>query len=219
MTDTTRIILVRHGESNVTVARTIGGMLTCTGLSDLGRQQAARLRDRFAAGHEPAIDELWSSQMPRAIETAEIVNESLALPLNINPDFEEFRPGEADGLRFDDYVEKYGPVDQLAEPFKLLAPGGESRASFFLRVGTAFSELIGANAGRTTMVACHGGVVDAVVRTLLGIHSEKRFYLSTTNTSLTELSTTDAEGQKNWRLVRYNDCAHLAGLPTETVAH
>lgn len=156
--------------------------------------------------------------MPRAIETAEILNETLGLPLQINPDFEEFRPGEADGIRFDDYVEQYGSIDQMAEPFKLLAPGGESRASFFLRVGAAFADLINENTGKTVLVACHGGVVDVVVRTLLGIHSEKRFYLSTTNTSLTELATTDTEGTRHWRLARYNDSAHLAGLPADTVS-
>ena len=35
----TRLVLVRHGESVATVDRFIGGVRTCTGLSDLGRQQ------------------------------------------------------------------------------------------------------------------------------------------------------------------------------------
>ena len=39
--DLTRITLIRHGESNVTVQRIIGGHRTCTGLSDLGRRQSA----------------------------------------------------------------------------------------------------------------------------------------------------------------------------------
>ena len=40
----TRFIYVRHGESNSTVTRTIGGHRTCTGLSELGHQQAAGQR-------------------------------------------------------------------------------------------------------------------------------------------------------------------------------
>lgn len=212
----TRVTLVRHGESNVTVKRMIGGMETCDGLSELGLQQANRLRDRYRAGHEPAVDALWASDMPRALETAHAVNEALALPLDVSPDFQEFRPGEADGLLFAEYVEKYGSIDQMAEPYRKLAPGGESRADFFLRVGQAFDQLIADNIGRSVMVVCHGGVVDVVVRVLLRIHPENRFYLSTINTSLTELVTTETDAPRNWQLVRYNDSAHLAGLPAAT---
>lgn len=212
----TRLTLVRHGESNVTVKRMIGGMQTCDGLSALGLQQANHLRDRYRAGYEPAVDVLWASDMPRALETAHAVNEALELPLQISPEFQEFRPGEADGLLFAEYVEKYGSIDQMAEPYRKLAPGGESRADFFLRVGAALDELIAENVGRSIMLVCHGGVVDVAVRALLRIQPENRFYLSTINTSLTELITTETEAPRYWQLARYNDSAHLAGLPAST---
>jgi probable phosphoglycerate mutase len=133
----TRLLVVRHGESNVTVNRQIGGPLTCTGLSDLGRQQAERLRDRVAAGELSTIDEVWASTMPRARETAEIINQAIGHELQLDQEFEEFRPGDADGMTFADYVEQYGMIDQMAEPYKDLSPGGESRSTFFLRVGRA----------------------------------------------------------------------------------
>ncbi len=44
---TTRLILIRHGESNVTVRRVIGGFRTCDGLSPLGSEQAHRLAARL----------------------------------------------------------------------------------------------------------------------------------------------------------------------------
>ena len=68
----TRLIVVRHGESNVTVERNWHGGLHWA--EPLGRQQAERLRDRFAAGFEPDIDEV-GEPASRAYETAEIVNE------------------------------------------------------------------------------------------------------------------------------------------------
>lgn len=212
----TRLLVVRHGESNVTVQRQIGGPRTCTGLSDLGRQQAQRLRDRMAAGELPVVDELWASTMPRALETAEIVNETLDLELQIERDFEEFRPGEADGMLFAEYIEHYGMIDQMAEPYKELAPGGESRASFFLRVGKAFEDLVSSRAGKTIMVVCHGGVVDVVFRRLLSLHSEAPFQLWTTNTSVSEFITTSHGPPRQWRLARYNDATHLQGLPDAT---
>jgi len=212
----TRLLVVRHGESNVTVQGIFGGMKSCTGLSDLGRQQAQRLRDRFAAGHEPAIDEVWSSQMPRALETAEIANEALGLDIKIDPGFEEFRPGDADGMRYVDFVSQYGRPDQLAQPYRPIAPNGESRATFFLRVGNAFDRLLEQRAGKSIAVFCHGGVVDVVMRQLLNVHSENPFQLHTINTSMTEFVSVAHGPPRRWRLARYNDTAHLAGLASET---
>ena len=212
----TRLLVVRHGESNVTVNRQIGGPLTCSGLSDLGRQQAQRLRDRVAAGELPAVDEIWASTMPRAQETALIVNEALELELQIERDFEEFRPGQADGMLFVEYIDQYGMIDQMAGPYKDLSPGGESRATFFLRVGQAFDELVRTRAGKTIMVVCHGGVIDVVFRRLLNLHSEAAFQLWTTNTSVSEFITTSHGPPRQWRLGRYNDASHLHGLPAGT---
>ena len=44
----TRIVLVRHGESRAQELGILGGHDGCTGLSDLGREQVGRLRDRLA---------------------------------------------------------------------------------------------------------------------------------------------------------------------------
>ena len=74
--DKTRLILIRHGESNVTVERILGGEKSCTGLSDLGRAQASALRDRLEK-ETIEVDWLYASTMPRAIETAEIIQPAL----------------------------------------------------------------------------------------------------------------------------------------------
>ncbi|MCU1359202.1 MAG: hypothetical protein JWN99_491, partial [Ilumatobacteraceae bacterium] len=62
----TRLIYVRHGESNTTVARVIGGHRTCSGLSPLGVQQAERLRDRWIERPEFAPDVIIASHFQRA---------------------------------------------------------------------------------------------------------------------------------------------------------
>ena len=69
----TRLVLVRHGESQASVARSIGGPRTCSGLSDLGRQQCERLAVRLAETGELADVVLYASHYPRAIETAELI--------------------------------------------------------------------------------------------------------------------------------------------------
>jgi probable phosphoglycerate mutase len=81
----TRFVLVRHGESNTTVARTIGGYRTCRGLSPLGCKQAEALAERLARTGEVEADVLVSSNFPRAIETAELI----APALLVKPDLLE----------------------------------------------------------------------------------------------------------------------------------
>ncbi len=214
MSATTRLILVRHGESQVTVDRVIGGPRTCSGLSDLGRLQAAALKARFDQA-PIEVDHLWASTMPRAIETAEIIAPALGdLAVQIDGDLEEHRPGEADGLPFAEFGDVYEHFDFADQPFRPMAPGAESLAGFHQRAGAAIHQLLEKTAGSTSLVACHGGVVDVAMRSLLSIGLRPTFDLHTLNTSLTEFKR-DA-GSKRWTLVRYNDSAHLSGLPRAT---
>ena len=75
---------------------------------------------------------------------------------------------------------------------------------------------------KQTSAACHGGVIDAIFRHLLGAPVTGRFQLQAANTSITEFLTTGTaqtpfgHAREMWRLVRYNDAAHLAGLPIGT---
>lgn len=218
-TTPTRLILVRHGESVVTVNRVIGGFRSCSGLSDLGIRQAERLRDRIAATGEPVADVLVSSDFERAVETAEIIQPALgaavAGPFERRGEFGEHDPGpELDGTTFDEYVDRFGTPDWTSDPHAEVFPGGgETVFEFHTRVTTATDELLARHAGRCVVVACHGGVVDAVLRHLLGLPMTGGFELQTSNTAMTEFVDT---GRDVWRLDRYNDAAHLAGLPEAT---
>jgi probable phosphoglycerate mutase len=210
----TSLILVRHGESNVTVNRVIGGYRSCSGLSELGRRQADRLRERLATTRELAADVLISSNFPRAIETAEAIAPAFGNPtIEIDPGFGEHDPGpEIDGMTFETYVERFGTPD-WTDPDVEVFPGGETVAAFHVRVGAALASTLEVHRGKSIVVACHGGVVDATFRHLLRTASTGSFELHTLNTSLTEF-TTAPSGE--WRLKRYNDAAHLHGLPAET---
>ena len=87
----------------------VGGPKTCSGLSDRGRAQAERLGARFASGSENSIEIAYTSPLPRAVETTEIVlsSGSLNLDINVHVDLEEFRLGEADGLTWEEVRTKY----------------------------------------------------------------------------------------------------------------
>lgn len=211
----TRLVLVRHGESEVTVRRVVGGPRSCVGLSDLGRRQAEALRERLGSTGEIAADVLMASGYPRAIETAEIIAPALGgLSVALDPAFGEHDPGpECDGLTFEEFVERHGRPDWESDPHAVTFPGGETIADFQHRVGLATSRLVQAHPDATVVLACHGGVVDAVLRAALRTVSTGGFEIHTLNTSLTELVHVQPG---RWRLVRYNDVSHLTGLPLET---
>jgi len=154
--------------------------------------------------------------MPRARQTAEAVNEALGLTLNVDVELEERRPGDADGVRWADYSDRFGDFRLLDNPYRPLAPNGESQAQFDLRVGEALNRVLAAHRGSSIMIVCHAGVIDVVFRQLLALPPTGGFWLSTLNTSLTEFVTDDDGAKPTWRLVRYNDAAHLAGLPART---
>jgi len=165
-------------------------------------------------GYEPKVDALWSSTLPRAIETADLLSPSLGgLKVHTHPDLVERRPGEADGIGYQEFGSLFEWTSDF-HPHLPLAPGGESLAAFSYRTGQALYELVEGYPGTTMMVVCHGGVIDIAMRLFMGLGMNSQFVLWTLNTSITEFVTTDEPGV--WRLVRYNDSAHLGGLPPRT---
>lgn len=219
-TASTRLVLVRHGESQVTVDRVIGGYRTCGGLSELGREQSGRLRDRLRSTGELEGGVLIASNFARALETANIFGPAMGTtePIML-AGFGEHDPGpEIDGMTFAAYVEEFGSPNFGGDPHFDVFPGGETVAAFHLRVGAALAHVLDEQAGKLIVVSCHGGVVDAIFRQLLRTAPTGIFDLWTTNTSISEfvLSSDSAARDPRWRLVRYNDAAHLSGLPRAT---
>jgi probable phosphoglycerate mutase len=210
MTDT-RIVLVRHGESFATVERYIGGVRTCKGLTDHGKAQARALGERLKRTGEITADAIVSSAFPRARQTAEIVAPFIGhSAIDIRPGFGEHDPGPVcDGLTFDDFVAKYGRPNFNGDPHAVTFPGGETLAQFHDRVITALQELERDYLGKTVIVTCHGGTIDGVLRHCLQSPSTGRFEVFTKNTSLTEIL---RPRENMWRLLRYNDHAHLSDI-------
>jgi broad specificity phosphatase PhoE len=211
----TRLVLVRHGESNATVERRIGGTGSCTGLSPLGRKQAEALASRLERTGEIAADVLVASAMRRAAETAEIIAPALGdLPVITDAGVGEHEPGPTvDGLTFDEFIARYGDPNWAAgDPYIVGFPDGETIAEFKFRAASALHHLAHAYDGATVVIVCHAGVIDVALRSFLGLPFHGVFELQTLNTSITEL----LHSGPRWRLLRYNDAAHLDGLPTET---
>ncbi len=211
----THLYLIRHGEAVSNVEPIMGGMHGDTGLSPLGVRQAEALRDRLAATHEIEADLLIASTLPRARQTAEIIAPALGLPIIWDEDVQEMRVGEADGMRLDAFAATYGVPDYEREPYRPLAPGGESWAQFMLRVGTTLHRIATTHDGKTVVIVCHGGVIDGSMICLFGLntHALPAADLHTHNTSITHWERRTRPGKSpRWRLASYNDVAHLRDI-------
>ena len=206
----TRLVLIRHGESRSSVDRVVGGHQGCGGLTDAGRAQAEALRDRLARTGELAeTSALWTSILPRAIETAEIIAPALGgLTADRHCDLCEMHVGEADGITWDEFEERYRP-SRSRSPYDPICPGGESWAGFLVRAGGALRRLADDHTGQTVVVVCHGGVIDASFAALGNLALRRSFDLRIENASITEWTSDPAAAELRWRLNRFNDTAHL----------
>jgi broad specificity phosphatase PhoE len=90
----TTLLLVRHGETDWNADGRLQGQADRP-LSDFGRTQARQLGDALA---EEKFEAIYSSDLARARETAEIVAERLGLPVSLEPDLREKDWGTWEGL-------------------------------------------------------------------------------------------------------------------------
>ncbi|HEV7886342.1 MAG TPA: histidine phosphatase family protein [Acidimicrobiales bacterium] len=209
----TRLVLIRHGEAQCHVEQRVGGPKGCTGLSDEGRRQAALLRDRLArTGELSGAQALYSSTLPRAVETAEIIASAVGggLAVKQEADLSEIDPGMADGMPWERFREEYMPEPYQWDAFRPMAPGAESWASFMARVGAGLQELARRHAGETVVAACHGGVIEGAWVALGQLPIVSHFEHDVWNTSITEwVLRPSRRGTEAWALTRFNDSAHL----------
>lgn len=201
---TTRVLLVRHGRP----ADGADGGLTAE-----GRRQAAALRDRLAseyASTHPAVA-VYSSVLPRAVQTAVIA-------------------AEAFGLAPEAVVRDCGlctyhlPREMVPVPgggvFLPFEAGNESWSDLVNRTGKSLTRVAFRHAGGTVLVVAHDSVVEASLIVFGALPLFRTFDVAVGYTSVTEWTTTDDPSAEwdtaasswlpvRWRLDRFNDRAHL----------
>lgn len=209
----TNLYLIRHGESVPNVEPIIGGMRGDAGLTERGHTQAALLETRLAASAIRA-DVLYASTLPRARQTAEYVARALKLPVQFDDEWQELRPGEADGMSVAEWEHRYGGYEWgFADPYQPFSPGGESWAAFLIRVGGAITRLVQRHPDQTVAVVCHGGVLEGSFFHAFGLGPTggRGVRFSPLNTSITHwrYHPIGPLGVPYWTLITFNDAAHL----------
>jgi len=149
------ILLVRHGETPLNVARVL--QPADTALSARGIEQAQALARRLASMQVSAI---ITSDLPRALQTAELINAATAAPIETSELLRERSFGDWRGRPYDALPEN--PLTMTAAP-----PGGESAAAFEARVARAFALVVQRAAALPggLVVVTHGLVIRAMLAT------------------------------------------------------
>ena len=146
------LLLVRHGETALNVARTL--QPADTPLSDNGLRQAALLAERIATWRPAAI---VSSPLPRAWQTAQAIAQATGLRVDALDALQERHFGSLRGQPYDHLG--FDPLRMTEAP----PGGGESLAAFHARVDAAWAELTARQSGLAgaLVVVTHGLVLRA----------------------------------------------------------
>lgn len=154
----TRIILVRHGQSEAN-ARAIFAGHSDFDLTEFGRRQAELVADYLTRNEK--IDTIYSSDLSRAYHTATPTAERLGLPIKKSETLREIYAGLWDGMQTDDIAARF-PEDFNCwrEDFShVRCTGGESIPEVFCRTVPYICDISRENDGKTVLIASHATVV------------------------------------------------------------
>ena len=201
-----KIVLVRHGETVWNTERKWQGYknspLTQNGI-DQARAVAQRLK-------EMSFTTLYSSPLGRAMQTAEIISEATHHEIIKVSGIMERSTGVFEGLSIDEIKANY--PDELQD-FEnsgpdYAPPGGESARQHEQRVMQSLTELAARHPNEQVLVVTHGGVLNRLLRNVLGIGLDTPRNFKIMNTSINVFGFTD----NKWELHTWGDISHLDHL-------
>lgn len=195
------LYLIRHARQNSTLYN------VNVSLSDVGIEQAHLVGKRLTQYN---IEKLYSSDLIRAVETAEIINNYLKVPYDIDKRLREADLGDLTGLNDAELRCKYREF--LSERAKMINdipyPGGENCEMIFRRVFAVFQEITQGSEENVGIIM-HGGAMRALLTGLVEANFARWlvFGRQIENCSISELFYDDVSN--TYHIERFNDYAHL----------
>ncbi len=197
----TRLLLVRHGETPLNAARVM--QPPDTPLSSRGLQQAQAVACRL---RNETLGELWSSDLPRAWQTAEAIARACGRPVLAQPRLHERNFGDLRGRPYDSLG--FDPLAMLEAP-----PGGESVREFEARIDEAFDAAVSAaqTGGSTLVLVTHGLVIHSLLARRVALPPDTVLPARIANASVTEIAVTAGPNGTRPQALRVDCTAHLLG--------
>lgn len=159
----TKLILVRHAESDWNRSRRIQGDSDFARLTEKGMKQASLLKKRLS---KMEVDEVYSSPLVRAMETAKIIAPGKRIIREKG--LKERHFGRLEGRMMED-IEKEDKA--AAEYFRKTRnfpyPYVETVQHMAERGVKTLAKIAAANPGRTVLVVSHGGIIKSMLRRIL----------------------------------------------------
>lgn len=203
----TKLYLVRHGQSAGNAEGRFGGH-SPTPLSDLGRHQAD-LTAKYLSKEN--IEAIYTSDLLRAVQTAEPLAKLLDLPIIKTSAFRERNVGVLEGLTFEESKHKH-PQDYYAlvnRNIQHVITKGESYRHLLRRATGALREIFNIHRGERIAIFSHTGTICYLSLYLMGaIHRKTKQtpWLVTSNCGVNRF---EIRGRNNTRVLAINDTRHL----------
>ncbi len=162
-----RLLLVRHGNTELNSARMFQGHSDIE-LSAAGFKQVESLRDRLV---KEKIDVVYSSDLRRALVTAEVISSGHNVDIVTCPELREVNYGKLERLTFDEIRRLYPEVAELFgdRSLELKFPDGESVDDLTERVSKFLDRLKTHTPEQTILIVSHSGPLCIMVCYLLKI--------------------------------------------------
>lgn len=204
---TTHVLLIRHGQSEGNAEGRFGGH-TATPLSARGRQQA-RVTARALAKEE--FNAIYSSDLARAVETAEELGRLTHVRIQPTSAFRERSVGVMEGMTFEEaaeaHPEQYAAL--LRRDFDHVMNGGESYRQLLDRAARKLDEAIAWNLGGRIAVFSHTGTICILALHLMGALDSQQLkpvWIATANCGVCRF---DLNEGGFVRVAALNDTSHL----------
>ena len=166
------ILMVRHGQSLGNVAGVFTGHSGYP-LSNLGHEQAARTAEYIRANY--SVDAVYSSDLPRAFQTAEYIAKAFKLPIVTDSCFREIRAAEWENCSFVSLLERFPDTYSvwLHDIGNSRCDGGEAAVEVADRVVNGLLRLGHTHEGECVVVASHATPVRAALWKISGTSPEE----------------------------------------------
>ncbi len=196
------IILIRHGQSKGNMTNIVQGQ-TDEGLSELGKKQAKELSDNFKIDNLKAI---YSSDLGRAIQTAEPLAEKSGLEIVKIKDLREADFGLWEGLTYDEVKERYlKEYTDWHKNYYIRPPWFESFESHFKRIRRAIESILKLHdLTDTVAVFTHGGSIKTQIGFFNKLNGEELTQFNNLNCSMTLIKFNPSKIYEHGKLIYYN---------------
>jgi probable phosphoglycerate mutase len=201
--DITRLIAVRHGETEWNKATRIQGQLDIA-LNATGQWQAAQAAAALA--DEP-IAAVYASDLQRAAATAQAIAQPHGLAVRLHTDLRERHFGDMQGLTWQTIYEQH---PEVAHAWRARVPdfapaGGETLLALQARVAGVVQQLAAAHTGELIVLVAHGGILDMLYRLATGEALQTKREWDLSNAAINRLLWTP----QGLQLLAWGDRRHL----------